>query len=103
MTNNCKSLPDPRMKIKNLLRGTALGVAALWLAAAVPARASLIHRYSFTTDAKDSVGTAHGVVKGAGATFDGAGNVVLPGGGSSSDPSDTIAGYVDLPNHIINV
>jgi hypothetical protein len=91
------------MKIKNLLRGAALGVAALWLAAAVPARASLIHRYSFTTDAKDSVGTAHGVVKGAGATFDGAGNVVLPGGGSSSDPLDTIAGYVDLPNHIINV
>jgi hypothetical protein len=52
---------------------------------------------------KDSVGTADGAIKGKGATFNGSGQLTLPGGGASSDDAATIAGYVDLPNHIINV
>ena len=55
----------------------------------------LLHRYSFTTDAKDSVGTAHGTLKGT-ASISG-GSLVLPGG-SSSDPDPS---YLDLPNGML--
>lgn len=72
-------------------------------------KATLVHRYSFSetagsTTVEDSVGTADGTIQGRGATFNGQGQLALPGGTSSnvSDPA-TIAGYVDLPNHIINV
>jgi len=69
--------------------------------------AQLVHRYSFgeavgSTSVKDSVGTAHGTVKGNGAAFDGAGQLSLPGG-ASADPPETVGGYVDLPNGIISV
>lgn len=70
-----------------------------------PETATLVHRYSFSeaagaTTVDDSVGTADGTIKGTGATL-GGGQLTLPGGtGSAADP---IAGYVDLPNHIINV
>ncbi len=78
------------------------------LALACSAQADLVHRYSFSEQldaatTKDSVGTADGVIKGNGAYFDGAGHLTLPGGTSSSADASTIAGYVDLPNHIINV
>lgn len=68
--------------------------------------AKLIHRYSFseapgTTTVKDSAGTADGTVKGQGADFTGQGQLMLPGGGTSG--ADPVPGYVDLPNHIINV
>jgi hypothetical protein len=68
-----------------------------------PPATALVHRYSFNetggTNVADSVGTAHGVLAGNGATLD-AGQVNLPGGtGSNVDPS-TIAGYVDLPNYL---
>jgi hypothetical protein len=58
-----------------------------------------VHRYTFNdaagTTVTDSVGTAHGAVLGAGATFNGS-RLVLPGG-----PSDTAA-YVDLPNGLLS-
>lgn len=80
-------------------------VAALALPLAT--QAGLIHRYSFNetggTTVNDSVGGAHGELKGNNAYFDGAGRLYLPGGGASGDAADVIAGYVDLPNHIINV
>ncbi len=70
------------------------------------ARGELIHRYTFNEASgptvQDSVGTAHGEIKGAGAYFDGAGRLYLPGGGLSTDPAETIAGYVDLPNGMIS-
>lgn len=53
---------------------------------------SLVHRYSFETNAMDTVGTAHGVLKGGATVTDGA--VVLAGGTSGQ--------YVDLPNGIIS-
>ncbi len=66
---------------------------------------TLVHRYSFSeavgsTAVNDSVGTAHGTVKGQGAAFDGNGQLSLPGGTSSD--ADPVAGYVDLPNYIIS-
>lgn len=84
-----------------LLPCLALGAAAL------TTRADLIHRYSFNetsgTTVKDSVGTADGTIKGNGAAFDGAGHLSLPGGTGSAAAPEVVAGYVDLPNHIINV
>src|SRR6476659_3695179 len=56
----------------------------------------LIHRYSFTTDASDSVGSAPGKLVG-GATVTG-GALVLAGGVASSDPA---AAYLDLPNNLL--
>lgn len=74
------------------------------LALAQATQASLIHRYSFNetsgTTVKDSAGTADGEIKGEGAYFDG-GQLMLPGLGNSAD--SPVSGYVDLPNHIINV
>ena len=85
-------------------------MAALSAILALPASASIIHRYSFEgtdqsngTAVRDSVGTANGQILGTGAYYDGAGQLVLPGGTSSSATADLISGYVDLPNHIINV
>ncbi|HTI70939.1 MAG TPA: LamG-like jellyroll fold domain-containing protein, partial [Candidatus Limnocylindria bacterium] len=60
------------------------------LAAALPAGADVIHRYSFTADASDSVGSASGTLLG-GATIDNKA-VVLNG----------TDGYVDLPNNIVS-
>jgi hypothetical protein len=67
----------------------------------------LIHRYSFneaagSTTVEDLAGDADGTILGLGATF-ASGQLVLPGGTSSSADPATIAAYVDLPNHIINV
>ncbi|MBE7501054.1 MAG: Ig-like domain-containing protein [Verrucomicrobiales bacterium] len=77
------------------------------LALPLVTQAGLIHRYSFNettgTTVNDSVGGAHGELKGNGGFFDGAGRLYLPGGGFSADAPEVIAGYVDLPNHIINV
>lgn len=66
-------------------------------------QAALAHRYSFTTNANDSVGTAHGVVVDPGtptAVFSG-GRLDLSaniGQGSNSISQDA---YVDLPNGLI--
>ncbi|MCG8586696.1 MAG: LamG domain-containing protein [Pirellulales bacterium] len=55
------------------------------------AKAGLVHRYSFTTDASDSVGSADGTLAG-GATL-GSGAAQLAGGGQ----------YVDLPGSTIGI
>lgn len=54
------------------------------------ASAALLHRYSFTADASDSIGSEHGTLQG-GATISG-GAVVLDGS----------SGYVDLPNGLVS-
>ncbi|MFO1514653.1 MAG: LamG-like jellyroll fold domain-containing protein [Verrucomicrobiota bacterium] len=97
------------MKItkQQVLRLSVVGL----LLGSLSAPAAIIHRYSFNeptgaTTVSDSVGGANGVLAGGQnsnpAAFDGAGQLVLPGGGSSSDAANLIAGYVDLPNHLIN-
>jgi hypothetical protein len=55
---------------------------------------TLVHRYSFATDASDSIGGANGTLIGD-ATVSG-GQLVLPGGANGS-------GYVSLPGGIINI
>jgi len=63
-----------------------------------------IHRYNFNNGAgsaadgaeiTDLAGTAHGAVRGSGATFSGS-RIALPGGASASSP------YVDLPNGLLS-
>jgi MYXO-CTERM domain-containing protein len=77
---------------------------ALTAALSSTADAALRHRYSFTNDANDSVGVAHGTVVDAGAAtavFAG-GKLNLSanvGNGSSGITEDA---YVDLPNGIIS-
>jgi hypothetical protein len=66
---------------------------------------TLVHRYSFndatnSTTVKDSVGGADGTIKGLGATWDGNGQLTLPGGGSSAADPSVITAYVDLLNHL---
>lgn len=58
----------------------------------VPLQSSLIHRYSFEGDAKDSVGTAHGTLMGGATISDGA--LSLAGAKSGQ--------YLDLPNGLIS-
>ena len=57
---------------------------------------ALVNRYSFTTDASDSVGGANGTLQGS-ATISG-GAVVLPGGVTSNDPT---VSYVNLPPNLV--
>ncbi len=90
------------MSLPHLMLAT---VAAAIAALCAPAsQASLIHRWSFDEPAgaaasgasvADSVGAAHGTVRGTGAQFTGAG-LDLPGGASGS------AAYVDLPNGLVS-
>jgi hypothetical protein len=75
----------------NVVGGTAYtvtsGVARLTV---YNAAASLTHRYSFTADASDSVGTAHGTLQG--------GAVVANGAAALNGTAGT---YVDLPGGLI--
>jgi len=63
--------------------------------------AILTHRYSFTSDATDSVGGANGTLHGSAAIENG--TVVLASGGTSGtvDPDDAIS-YVQLPANLIS-
>jgi hypothetical protein len=79
------------MHMKTIPVGMGGIVLCLFLATPGPSRAALTHRYSFTADAKDSVGTAHGTLEGAAAVADGA--VSLDG---------TAGTYVNLPGGLIS-
>jgi hypothetical protein len=67
--------------------------------AALPARAALIHRYSFTTDASDSVGSAHGTNSVNTAQHPGATPVVYADGQVQMDGS---GGYIQLPAGLVS-
>lgn len=74
------------------LRRIVWGLLLVLMAGGVPVKAqTLVHRYSFTANANDSVGTANGTVNG-GATFNGSGGLVLNGA----------SGYVALPAGIVS-
>jgi hypothetical protein len=83
--------PGPGRKRGNTFaRLTLLPLIVAVLAAGVaPAPANMVHRYSFSTDASDSVGTAHGVLMG-GANISG-GQLLLDG----------LNGFVALPNNLV--
>jgi hypothetical protein len=67
--------------------------------------AAIVHRYSFTSDASDSVGGAHGTIVDAGVmpnfTFSG-GQLDLSANTGQGSNSITEDAYVDLPNGIIS-
>ena len=64
-----------------------------------PACATLIHRYSFTTDVSDSVGTANGTNLLNTAQHPGANPVVYNGGQAVMDGS---GGYIQLPAGLVS-
>ena len=77
-----------------------LALAVLTLALAIqPVRATLIHRYSFTSDASDSVGTANGTNLVNTAQHPAAVPVVYTNGQVYMDGS---GGYVQLPGGLIS-
>ncbi len=78
---------------------TTIIFASSLTAFSLSAQAALVHRYSFSSDATDSVGTAHGTLAG-GATVSG-GQLQLPGGGSSQ--SGTPGGHLSLPGSTIQI
>ena len=65
--------------------------------------ASLIHRYSFTADASDSVGSSawNGTLNGVGTVING-GQVVLTGATNNPILGDGVASYVQLPAGILS-
>jgi hypothetical protein len=65
------------------------GILVMDLTLAIRAASALEHRYSFTLNANDSVGTAHGVLCGNADISDG--TVVFDG----------VNSYVDLPNNLV--
>jgi len=76
----------------------------------LPAKASLINRWSFNTAAgsapagtviTDSVSGANGVVVGNGATFTGSA-LTVPGTTTGNQSPANISAYVDLPNGLIS-
>jgi hypothetical protein len=77
---------------------------ALVLVASTAARADLAHRYSFASDASDSVGTADGVlVNNTGNASHANGILTLGNDGTLSHRSNDDNGdYVDLPNGMIS-
>jgi hypothetical protein len=79
-------------------------ICGLVLATCAAANAALVHRYSFTTNANDSVGTAHGTVIDAGvptAVFAG-GQLDLSANTGQGSNVITEDAYVDLPNGIVS-
>ena len=78
-----------RLQSRSIVNGNLI-LAAVFGAVSGLHAANLVHRYSFTSDANDSVGAANGTLLG-GATIS-SGAVVLNGSG----------GYVDLPNGIVS-
>ena len=64
-------------------------------------RGTLRDRYSFTTDATDSVGGKNGTLVGTNGSFAG-GQLVLANTGESSQNPGTTGAYLDLPNGLIS-
>lgn len=86
---------------RQLLIGTCLLALC-----ATSASGALVHRYTFDSDANDSVGTANGTVMGSTASYAG-GQIVLSNPtntGSSAFNNGAVpasGAYVDFPNHLI--
>src|SRR5215213_7669468 len=79
-------------------------IGALSAAGPQQAAAAIAHRYSFTTNANDSVGTANGTVVDAGvptAVFAG-GQLDLSANTGQGSNNITQDAYVDFPNGIVS-
>ncbi len=65
-------------------------------------RADLVHRYSFSGNCNDSIGSSHGtLINGTGQSGYANGQLTLGNNGSQSS-TDSLIDYVDLPNGIIS-
>lgn len=76
--------------VRSSLAGVLLSLVLTALSFSSRSDAALVHRYSFTSDASDAAGAAHGTLQG-GATLSG-GAVVLNGS----------TAFVDLPNGLVS-
>src|SRR6202167_2945482 len=88
-----KQMAVPALSVS--LRLVALSLILLGSTCLLPAQ-TLQHRYSFTTNASDSVGSANATLVGNAYITNNA--LDLPGGGTSASPQ----GYVSLPNGIVS-
>ena len=91
--------------VRRVFAAAAVGGAFLSLIASPDAMGQLAHRYSFTTNANDSVGAAHGVLVDAGTTPNGvfAGGVLdLSANAGNASNAITEDAYVDLPNGVVS-
>jgi hypothetical protein len=82
----------------------AAAAAGLMLLVSASADGALKHRYSFTNNANDSKGTAHGTVVDPGSTANHAfvgGQLDLSANAGQSSNAITEDAYVDLPNGIV--
>jgi len=88
----------------------AASIAVVGLFASPAMRADLVHRWSFNqapgsagsgTSLTDSIGNAPVIIRGVGATFNGAA-IVLPGTTNGNQPPSSISAYLDLPNGLIS-
>jgi hypothetical protein len=89
---------------ENLMRRQRWFLAiGLVLALSSTADAALRHRYSFTSNANDSVGSAHGVVvdPGAATAVFAGGKLDLSANGGNGSNGIVEDAFVDLPNNII--
>jgi len=84
------------MKSKFISSVLSLLIAAVWVAQALKARADLTHRYSFATDASDSVGTAHGTLVGNAAVDSGIVNFEGTSGTFVDLPAGMISNYTSV-------
>ncbi|HUO09067.1 MAG TPA: PEP-CTERM sorting domain-containing protein [Phycisphaerae bacterium] len=89
------------MKMFNMRSGRRLGVVLSGVVASCfaisPASAGLVHRYSFTTDASDSVGAANGTLVNTATVSGGSLQLNNP---NFSGPS-TAGGYLSMPASIL--
>ena len=88
----------PNLKSLSLLIIATMVMTALMT---TNAAAALRDRYSFTTDATDSVGGKNGTLVGTNGSFAG-GQLVLANTGESSQNPGTTGAYLDLPNGLIS-
>jgi hypothetical protein len=87
-----------KMRMRQLRIGSVL-FAGLW--AAAPAHADLIHRYSFTTDASDSVGGANGTLMNSATVSGGQLQLNNPNFSGSTSGATDPHGYLSLPASIL--
>src|SRR5512142_491907 len=91
-----KRVPHPIVQLMSCCRNLGLALLVVWVVQLFSSEAGaqqLLHRYSFTSSAADSVGNAYGVPMSSGdpVSFSN-GAIVLPGIKSC---------YVDLPNDLV--
>lgn len=85
--------------VSNFANGVGLAVtSSVATLSVITAGSALVHRYSFQTDASDSIGSADGVLNG-GAMVSG-GELVLAN--PTAPPSSGAGAYCDFPNNLVS-